>query len=292
MIPTRIFGDTSLHVPILGFGAGHIGSSDLTEDHVGHLLNDAVDRGITLFDTARGYDLSEERLGRHLSWRRGEVLLSTKVGYGVEGVEDWTPECIRRGIDDALGRLQTDYIDIVHLHSRPKHVLEHHGVVEALIAARDHGKLRAAAYSGEGDALDWALADGRFDVVQCSINLCDLANHRDSLSAYPNVGVIAKRPLANAPWRFTERPHGHYAEVYWERLSQMNISREGSSWHELALRFVTFHTRAHTSIVGTSSLEHLHSNADIVALGPLSDALAEHIHDAFSSADDGWLGQI
>lgn len=280
-------------VPRLGFGAGHIGAPELDEDHVGHLLNAAVDAGVTFIDTARGYGLSEERVGRHLSWRRGDFTLSTKVGYGVDGYQDWTADCVRAGVDAALARLQTDFIDVVHLHSCPRHVLEHHGVVEALCEAVAAGKVGVAAYSGENDALAWALEDGRLGAVQCSINLCDQYATRALLPAHrERVGVIAKRPLANAPWRFDARPEGHYCEVYWERLRAMDLDPTPLGWHELALRFVAHHTHADTCIVGTSNLEHLRQNVELVQRGPLPEELARRVRDAFSRAEDGWRGEI
>ena len=94
---TRSFAGTVAKVSALGLGAGQIGEASLAESEVKGLLLGAVDLGVTLFDTARSYGLSEERLGRHLRTRRDQVVLSTKIGYGVEGVADWTGECIRLG---------------------------------------------------------------------------------------------------------------------------------------------------------------------------------------------------
>jgi len=107
----------------LGLGTGSLGDPAQSDAEVDRLLGTALDLGITLFDTARSYGLSEERLGRFLRGRRDGVVLSTKVGYGVDGVPDWTPECIRKGIDRALGLLQTGVIDLVHLHSCPQGTL-------------------------------------------------------------------------------------------------------------------------------------------------------------------------
>ncbi len=62
----RAFGSTGLTVSALGFGATQVGGADVTEDDAGTLLNRAVDLGVTLIDTARGYGLSEERVGHPL----------------------------------------------------------------------------------------------------------------------------------------------------------------------------------------------------------------------------------
>ncbi len=288
---TRTLGGTTIEVSPLGFGAGHLGAPELDEDHVGTLLNAAVNMGVTFVDTAPSYGLSEERIGRHLSWRRGDFTLSTKFGYGVPGHEDWTPGCVRAGVDAALERMRTNYIDVAHLHSCPAHVLERGGVVEALVEAREAGKIGAVAYSGERDALAKALADPRIDVVQCSINPFDQHATRHMLAACAK-GVVAKRPLGNAPWRFGEEPRGHYAHAYWARMRAMGFDPGALGWHEVALRWTLFHTAAHTAIVGTSSMVHLSQNVEIAARGPLPQALSDALRAAYAAADQGWRGEV
>ncbi|MDH4031031.1 MAG: aldo/keto reductase, partial [Chromatiales bacterium] len=129
---TRQLGDTGISVSALGFGAMQIGDPRIPEEQAEQLLNGVLDLGITLIDTARSYGSSEQRIGRYLARRRDEFILSTKVGYGVEGCRDWTYDCVRRGVDEARGRLRTDVIDIVHLHSCPHQTLADTGVVDAL----------------------------------------------------------------------------------------------------------------------------------------------------------------
>ena len=197
----RTCGAAGMTVSLLGFGAGHIGGSELTEAECATLLHGLLDAGVTLVDTARSYGLSEERIGRHLSRRRSEFILSTKVGYGVAGQEDWTQACVVAGVDRALRELRTDHLDIAHLPSCSCEVLAEGGVIEALEKAKAAGKIRAMAYSGENEALDFALASGRFDGLQCSINLCDQKNLKRvlPLGMEQGLGFIVKRPLANTP---------------------------------------------------------------------------------------------
>jgi len=289
----RAFGRTGLVVPALGFGAGHIGDPAMSEDDVGALLNGAVDAGVRLIDTARGYGMSEERIGRHLSWRRSDFVLSTKVGYDIAGTEDWTYECVARGVDVALGRLQTDWIDIVHLHSCPAATLERGDVIAALDDAVAAGKVRIAAYSGDNEDLEWAAGSGRFGSLQTSVNLFDQRVIDGGLrtAAERGIGVIAKRPVANAPWRFTERPVGDYCEPYWVRMQAMRLDPGACEWQEFALRFAAYLPGVGSCIVGTRSLEHLVHNAELVARGPLAEDVVAGIRDAFRRNDDGWTGQ-
>jgi aryl-alcohol dehydrogenase-like predicted oxidoreductase len=289
----RPFGNTGLEVSALGFGAGHIGDPAMEEAEVAALLGAALDAGIRLVDTARGYGLSEARIGRHLAHRRGEFVLSTKVGYDVPGQENWTGPCISAGVDLALQLLRTEWIDVVHLHSCPLEVLERGDVVEALERAVATGKIRVAAYSGDNEPLEWAADSGRFASLQTSINLFDQRAVDGALATARErgLGVIAKRPVANAPWRFAERPAGDYCEPYWERMQAMGLDPGGLDWQEYALRFAAFLPGVHSCIVGTRSAEHLRRNAEIVARGPLPDDAVAAIRDAFRRADRGWVGE-
>jgi aryl-alcohol dehydrogenase-like predicted oxidoreductase len=290
----RPLGATGLLVPPLGLGAGELGDPALEDDQVGRLLNGALDLGATFIDTARSYGLSEERIGRHLSHRRGEFVLATKVGYGVDGEADWTAGCVRRGIDEALARLRTDCIDLVLLHSCPAETLGDEGILTALDEARRAGKLRVAGYSGEGAALTAAIESGRFGVVECSVNLCDQGGLGSALpaAAARDLGVIAKRPLANAPWRTAGRPERQDAATYWERWRAMRFEPVGLAPDELALRFAAHAPGVTCCIVGTTRLDHLRRGVELVRRGPLPVEVVEAARAAFRAADQGWEGLV
>jgi aryl-alcohol dehydrogenase-like predicted oxidoreductase len=289
-------GHTGLQVSALGFGAMHLNDERTTEPEAGALLHQVLDAGITLIDTARGYGLSEARIGRHLAHRRQEFVLSTKVGYGVEGVPDWTYDCIVQGVERALRLMQTDWLDIVHLHSCPLPVLQQGEVVRALLDCRAAGKLRVAAYSGDNEEIDFALSDaagGAFGSLQTSISLCDQAHlkHRAARADQAGIGVIAKRPLAGAVWRHAQRPDDFAEGQYWERFRAMGLSAQ-ADWAEIALRFAVFHTGVASAIVGTARPAHLQHNLAAVARGPLPAPLACQLRDAFSHHGSSWPGLI
>lgn len=296
MIERRSLGRTGLEASVVGLGAGRIGEADADERAIERLLHGALDRGVRLIDTARSYGSSEERIGRLLRARRDEYLLSTKVGYGVAGEDDWTGPCVRRGIDDALARMQTDRLDLVFLHSCPEHVLARGEVIEALRDAVAAGKVRAAGYSGEEEALARALASGAFDVVQCSVNVADqsaLARAIPTARA-GGVGVVAKRPLADFAFRHAERPAAEDVATYWDRLRALAIDpgdAEGG-WGEVALRFAAFAPGVGAAIVGTSRLDHLEEALRWVARGPLEPALDDAIRSAWAAHGEGWRGVI
>jgi len=289
-------GSTGWKVAPLGFGAMHLNDDRVTETEVEHLLNLVLDLGVNLIDTARGYGLSEERIGRHLAHRRQEFLLSTKVGYGIPGVPDWTGPCITAGVEAALTRLRCERLDIVHLHSCPLDILERGDVIEALEACVQAGKVGVPAYSGENEALDFAIASGRFGAVQTSLSLCDQGtlDQRLPTTQALGIGVLAKRPLAGAVWNQPQRPETFAEGQYWDRWQAMNLAApaEGLSWNEVALRFSAHQPGVASSLVGTRSLAHFQQNLAWVAKGPLPADQMALLRAAFRHHGQGWPGLI
>ena len=289
----RPLGATGLTVSELGLGAGPLGDSNLDDAAAEHLVREAVELGITLIDTAPSYGRSEVRIGAALRGLRSRVVLSTKLGYGVPGIPDWTGPCITAGIDAALARLDTTWLDLAHLHSCPRDVLERGDVIDALEAAVRAGKVRVPAYSGDGDALAWAIDSGRFGVVQCSVSLAD---QRALDAAVPRaaergIGVLAKRALANAAWRDATRPAAPDRAAYWDRLRTMQQPPPGADPTDLALRFALAQPVS-SLLVGTTDLAHLRAAIASASRGPLDAAALHEARDAFRRHDRGWDGII
>jgi aryl-alcohol dehydrogenase-like predicted oxidoreductase len=288
----RIFGKNGFEVSALGFGAGHIGDNELSDNDAGKLLNYALDNGINLFDTARAYGLSEERIGKFLSYRRHEFILSTKVGYDVPGYQDWTYGIILAGIERALKVCRSDYIDIIHLHSCSKEILLKGEVIDALDKAKAEGKIRVAAYSGENEELSYAVSCGRFGSIQTSVNVADQRGLDELIpKAKENgMGVIAKRPVANALWKYDQQPVGNYAEEYWNRWQKMNLLFDIEP-QELFIRFSAFVPGVDSAILGTSSIEHLKTAINAVKKGPLPTDIIIKIRTSFIENEDNWIGK-
>lgn len=283
-------GTTGLRVPRVGLGAMQLGDPLLPETDAAALLHAALDLGCGLIDTARSYGLSEARIGRVLERRRDEFLLSTKLGYGVEGVPDWTPESVRCGIDGARDRLRTDFIDIVHLHSCDLATLRHAGVLEALQESVAGGTVGVAAYSGEGDALEWAIGQAAIGSIQLSVNVCD---QRCLDGVVPRahaqgIGVLAKRPLATAPWR------DQGAEPVYEQRFQRMAAELGpvDDWAQLALRFAAFAPGVDACIVGTRRIEHLEAAVAAASRGPLPPEQHQKLRAAFGGLGAAWEGLV
>lgn len=288
MLERRPFGKTGFNVSIVGLGAGQVGESDVTEAEAAAVLNGALDLGVTLIDTAASYGLSEERIGRHLGRRRDEFVLSTKGGPKIGDRRDWSPGSVLESIERSLELTRSERIDIFYLHSCPLEVLRRGELQDTLDQAVAAGKIGVAGYSGDNEALAFAVQSGRFGAIETSVNIVDQWNLRNVLGQRPELGVIAKRPIANAPWRFAERPVGNYAELYWERLQVLELDPGDLDWAELALRFTAYAPGVHTAIAGTAKLDHLRRNIAAASQGPLPIAVLEDIDRAWRAAGSAW----
>ena len=249
----RPLGQTGLLVTPLGFGAFKIGRNekvkypqpyDLPDDAaVERLLNGVLDAEINLIDTAPAYGISEERIGKFISQRRSEFVLSTKVGerfVNGESSFDFTGLGVRASVADSLKKLRTEVLDILFVHSNGDDltIQQQTDVVPTLQKLKHLGYLRAIGFSGKTPAgaeaaLDWA------DVVMVEYHLND-TSHADVIAAAASrgVGIVVKKGLAS----------GHLPPAE-------------------ALRFVLANPHVASVIVGGLSLEHLRANAAAVGSG-------------------------
>jgi aryl-alcohol dehydrogenase-like predicted oxidoreductase len=297
----RRLGKTDMDVTVLGFGGAEIGFEEATDETVSELLNDALDAGLNVIDTAECYRGSEEMIGRAVSNRRNEFYLFTKCGHphGAESGADWSRDSILESIQRSLNRLKTDKIDIVQLHSCSETELRKGEAIGALQTARERGYTRYIGYSGDGHAAHYAVESGAFDTLQTSINIADqeAIDLSVPLAREKQMGVIAKRPIANAAWKTGHKPIDSYQHEYWERLRTLKYDFLHPSDLErtiaTALRFTLSVPGVHTAIVGTSKPERWKQNATFLEEGPLKkdefNAIRERWEDV---APRIWVGQI
>src|SRR4051794_36467807 len=118
------------------------------------------------------------------------------------------------------------------LHSCDVATLKKGDALASLVKARDAGKTRFIGYSGDNGAAAYAAALPEVAVIETSINFADQRNIDVVLpvARQHNVGVIAKRPVANAAWKDVSQQPGmyqSYAKEYTERLRKMAVTPEG-----------------------------------------------------------------
>jgi aryl-alcohol dehydrogenase-like predicted oxidoreductase len=292
----RKLGRTGMEVSILGFGGAEIGSG-VDAATVDRLLGGALDAGLNIIDTAECYGDSEELIGKAVSHRRQDYFLFTKCGHkaGLSGA-DWDLRTLEESIDRSLRRLRTDCVDLIQLHSCSREMLEQGDVVQVLVKAREKGKTRFIGYSGDREAALYAVESGVFDTLQTSLNIADQEPLGTTLpkAEERGMGVIAKRPLANAAWK-REPAAGAYARPYWERLQKLRypfLESDGPDAAGIALRFTLSSPGVGTAIVGTTNPGRWRENAALLAAGPLPERQYEAIRARFQEvAGPDWTGQ-
>lgn len=300
----RPFGKTGLSVTPLGVGSAELGFLGISQTECDRFLGAALDAGINVIDSAACYKDAEEKVGRAIAGRRVQYVLITKCGHHVEPSDppEWTPEVIRHSAQRSLKRLRTDHLDVLLLHSCPAEVLERDEIIEALLRCRREGLTRWVGYSGDNADAQTAIALGRLDVLQLSVNLCDQQAIDGILpkARAAGMGVMTKRSVANGCWRDMNKYssfYAGYAEPYVQRLKAMGFTPDrlgfDGSWMELALRFTAWQPGVHVALVGGRTADNLPANVRIVEKGPLPESVIKKIRDAWKSSDDGsWTGQV
>ena len=292
-------GNTGLKVSRLGFGFNGIGKDMTLSDVavVARVLNAALDGGINFLDTAAGYGVSEELIGRAIAHRRHEYVLATKCGQVTGGYAGtpWTAQTVKDSIDRSLTRMRTDCIDVMQLHSCDLATLERGEVIEALLEAKQAGKTRAVGYSGDNEAAIWAVESGFFDTLQTSFNLVDQQARTTLFQLVEDrgIGVIAKRPNANGVWgaEFSDRP---YTDEYFRRAQLM--AKKGPLPDApddpilLAIGFIFAHPEVDTAILGTRDPSHVLANVQMVEKGiPISAKSVEEVRRRFDELGNEWV---
>ena len=295
----RRLGKTDMVVSVLGFGGSEIGYERAGARTVARLLGTALDAGLNVVDTAECYEDSETLIGAALGTRRREVYLLTKCGHPRGyGRGDWREASLLSSIERSLKRLRTDRLDLIQLHSCELADLRKGEAITALERARERGWVRYIGYSGDGAAARYAIECGRFDTLQTSVSIADQEALELTLplAVQRGMGVIAKRPIANAAWRYARKPSEPYYQAYWSRLRALDYPflRAGAAGAvATALRFTLAAPGVHTAIVGTKRPERWPENARLLEAGPLPAAEIERIRARWREvAEASWTGEV
>ncbi len=173
-LPTRILGNTGVRAPILGFGCGSRWMSVENDDEALGILEHALDNGLYYWDTAAIYGneriSSEERIGKILKNRRKEVFQVTKL-------EERDGDKAKAQLERSLSRLQTDYVDLLHVHSiesveDAEQLGKKGGVLEVLHECRDQGIAKHIGFTGHSSAEGMKRAAELYDfeVMMIALN--------------------------------------------------------------------------------------------------------------------------
>jgi aryl-alcohol dehydrogenase-like predicted oxidoreductase len=200
----RKLGSTGLEVSEIGFGGWQLCNSDswggMDDQTALRLIDEAIDGGINLFDTAPNYASteSERMLGRALQHKREQVVLVSKFGHTPEGPKEFSVDWFWKSLEASLTRLRTDYLDVLLLHNPPSEMYAGTDPVwAALEEARAQGKIRHYGASLDfADEVRACLSNTDSQVLEVLFNVF----HQDVRNAFDTVrqhgaGIITKVPL-------------------------------------------------------------------------------------------------
>jgi aryl-alcohol dehydrogenase-like predicted oxidoreductase len=295
-IAKRPLGKTGTDVTILGYGAmelrGKPRGPAIDDEDAGRLLNAVLDGGINLIDTSIDYGRSEELIGQYVGHRRDEYFLASKCGCLLGDPppdatppfpHDFRPENIRAGIEQSLRRLGTDHLDLLQVHTSPsRQQLEADTTIETMQALRDEGKVRFLGMSGTLPNLPDHISMGVFEVFQIPYSAVQ-REHEELISqaVATGAGTLIRggaargAPADDKQWK--QGPIGlseGEGQRRWE-ASGIDDLLGDMSRVEFVLRFTLSHPDLSSTIVGTSSLDHLRSDLAIAEKGPLPADLYE-----------------
>lgn len=278
-LPTRPLGRTGENVTILGFGSGSRFLQYEDEDSALHAIGRALELGVRYFDTAHDYGkgLSEERVGKGLGSRRGEVFLTTKL-------ISRTADEGRRDIETSLKRLRTDHVDLLHIHDLkgPEDLAAIEapgGILEAVYEAREQGTARFVGITCHADpaALRDAIDRHDFDCTQFALN-----------------AALAR--MEPEGWQATRMETGSFESLALPvaRRKGMGVlamkvfvqdQLAGRATPEELLRYaLTLPVSA--AVVGMPKLEHLEQNAARArGFQPLAEAEMERLRASYDEKD-------
>jgi aryl-alcohol dehydrogenase-like predicted oxidoreductase len=308
----RQFGKTGLEVSAIGFGCWEIGGTygRIDENEYRRAVGQAIDRGITCFDTAEAYGMgvSEEALARALGNRRRDVAIVTKFGVGYDEMpnrRDASRGRVLASIEKSLKRLGTDHVDVylVHWPDRATPIDETMGALDDIVR---QGKARHIGVSNfRLEEIEAAMRLRPIDVVQYGWNLFD---RRMQAEIFPycranQIGVMAYGSLAygmlaggfHAGIRFEESDWRSKAGV----LGTINLFRTlfgpdhfprnlaavddlkrlaakyGKTLPQFALRWVLCNPAVGTALVGFRTPEEVSENLGALGWAIASNDMAE-----------------
>ena len=289
---TRILGRTGLKVSVMGLGAGgpsRLGQSDQVRSEAESvaLVLQALDAGVNFIDTAEAYR-TEDIIGKAVAQRhRNSIIISSKKRLGGTTI---TRAQLRAGLEDSLRRLQTDYVDIYHLHGlRPEHYdyylneigpfmqdLQTQGKIRFLGVTESWGRDR------QHIMLQRALKDDIWDVIMVGFNLLNQCARTSVLAPAleKQIGVLimfAVRRALSRPQRLRqtlesliESDELDASEIDLDRpLGFLQDDGAAGDTTDAAYRFCRDEPGVHVVLSGTSNPKHLVANIASFARPPL-----------------------
>jgi aryl-alcohol dehydrogenase-like predicted oxidoreductase len=316
----RQLGSTGYDVTDVGFGTWNIGGDwgDVSAEEGREAVRAALDAGIDFIDTADVYGdgFSEQRIAEVLDERgvRDEVTVATKAGRRLDPhtAERYNYENLSRFVDRSREYLGTDTLELVQLHCPPTEAYYQPETFEALERLREEGKI--AHYGVSVETVEQALKAIEYPGVETVQIIFNMFRQRPAdlfleEAARRDVGVIARVPLASGlltgklsrDMEFPENDHRNFnvdGEAFdrGETFAGLPVDDgfdavddlrehvpDRMSMAQLALRWILDHDAVSTVIPGSTTPEHIESNAAVSGMDPLSHRTHGAVRDVYEA---------
>src|SRR6516225_7022873 len=270
-LPHRTLGRTGASVSILAFGCGSRFLMYEEEEKALAALNRAIDLGINYLDTAYAYGdgKSETRVGKVMAERRKEVWLATKI-------PDRTRDDFMRRLEGSLKRLQTDHVDLVHIHGLGHaddlaKIEAPDGAMKGLREAREQKMTRFVGMTShtDGEVLARAIAHNDLDCVQMALNAS--RNGRFEEVALPaargkKLGIIAMKVTGQ----------------------EFLLGKEAGKTDIGSLLRYSMSLPVATAVVGMPRIEFIEHNTELARnFSPLSEEAAQQLRHSLAPSREG-----
>ncbi len=300
-LPSSVLGSTGLSISKIGLGTVEIGLpygigvKDLPSDQEAErILKTAVELGITYFDTARGYGVAEERIGKAGVGNIPGVIIGTKCAQFLEQGQDIRgPELekrIRADIETSLQLLRLDVLPLVQLHGGSAEQINRGEIIEIMQKLIAEEKIQQVGIATRGEEAPLAaLASGFFQTIQTAYSILD---QRMAAQVFPqaqakHIGIINRSVLLQgALTPAVEKLPDFLTPLKKNSLAAAAIAQElGIDLPTLAIRFAASHPAISTILLGTIQPHHLQTAIQAVTAGPLPPKVVEKLHTL--AIDDG-----
>ena len=295
LVSSKTLGRTNFKVSPIGLGTVEIGRvyglgprAVPDEKEAIRLLKRAAELGITFFDTARSYELSEERIRKSGIAKLPNIVISTKCCIVLEKTDDIGPEEIRKQmreeVEESLRTLGMEQLPLLQLHGGSANMIRSGVIQDAAQKLKDEGKVRFVGISVRGEEAPLAaIKDGFFDTLQFAYSILDqrMAGRVFAEAKKHNIGIIGRSVLLKGALT----PASRYLVEGLTPLKKNSdqaakIAEElGTDLPSLAIRFVLSNPNIDTAIIGSGKIKNIESAVSAAEAGPLSQDVLDKLYN-------------
>ncbi|MCL2522700.1 MAG: aldo/keto reductase [Erysipelotrichales bacterium] len=281
-------------VTFLGFGAleigrdwGFVNRTRPEETEALALIQEVLDSGVNLIDTASAYHLSEERIGKFIKSNGKKFFLASKCGEHNRDNStyyDFSYQAVKESIKRSLKLLNVEELDLLQIHFGPnaEQVIKDGETYKAMAEAKSVGKVKLLGASIDGALAKECILSGNFDCMQMTYNLLDTSNFANlQLCKEKNIGVLIKGPFAQG--KLTPKVFDILAGDKLQPKERAKLTalleacnNDADILMNCALQLLYREEAISSVLAGTKSIHHFHNNIKLLET-PLDEKIFQAV---------------